>query len=171
MDDLLQVAWMDREMERWRLVGAGAEIPAYLFLNPVRLVPKKGPKLFRLVSNMRKLNKSVMTVPCIYEDLSSILKMIHPRAFFVTRDMQDGYFHVKIHPDSAPLLAFRWRSKILTHLALPFSLTQSPGIFTQVIQSLILFWRKQSLQCVAYLDDIFLTHLDLCTLLLQAQFI
>jgi len=60
LKDPLQVAWMDREMERWEKVGSGAVLSSYLFLNPVRLVEKKNSKkLFRMVSNMRKLNVHV----------------------------------------------------------------------------------------------------------------
>jgi len=65
-----------------------------------------------------------------------ILTLLKENVYFVTRDMQDGYFHVKIHPLSVLLLSFRWNKQIWTHLALPFGLSQSPGIFSMVIQTL-----------------------------------
>jgi len=120
---------------------------------------------------MRKLNSCIAPISCKYEDLSVILTLLKENAYFVTRDMQDGYFHVKIHPLSVPLLSFRWNKQIWTHLALPFGLSQSPGIFSMVIQTLPRYWRTQGIVCSSYLDDLFLTHSNQVILKEQANFI
>ena len=59
--DVEEVAWTDGEIARLCETGALVEVgeEELLAVSPIRLAPKKGPKRFRLIVNMRGVNRSL----------------------------------------------------------------------------------------------------------------
>lgn len=75
--------WINLELEHLRstgaieLVGQGKERPEFLLeVSPVFVVPKQGPKKFRLVIDLRRLNKTLPKKSFKFEGLGTILRTI-----------------------------------------------------------------------------------------------
>lgn len=158
----LERAWADREFERFLKIGAtmlSEQRPQRL--HPWHLVPKKGPKLFRLVINMISTNKYLRYVAGRYEDIKTVLEMIERDAWFMSRDMTDAYFMVHVHIDSRQYLGFVWRDKYYVWRTLLFGLGDSAGVFTSIISALVDYWRSRGLRKTSsFFDDVCWTHRD-----------
>ena len=155
--------WTDIEIARLvasgavEIVGFGVQKPAALkIISKIRLAPKKGPKKYRLVINMRPLNAACRIRSCKYEGLSTALKMLQPGWWMMSLDLKEGYFHVGVHPDCQAYMGFFWRNKWYRYKVIPFGFSHSPWVFTKVIRHMIKRWRKMGLFTLAYLDDFIL---------------
>lgn len=156
---VLERAWSDREFSRFLEIGCIMESPHRPWrLHPWHLVPKKGPKLFRLVINMISTNRYLRYVAGRYEDIRTVLSMIKRNFWFMTRDMTDAYFMVHVHKDSREYLGFVWRDKFYVWRTLLFGLSDSAGVFTSIISALVDYWRLQGLSISSFFDDLFWTH-------------
>ena len=61
------------------------------------LVPKKDGG-FRLVVDLRPINKYFPTMSTTYETLNWLKHVPHKVVFGASLDLQDGYHHVRLHP-------------------------------------------------------------------------
>lgn len=156
MNNTLEVAWVDREFHRLSSIGAVEKWATRpLRLHPVRTAPKKGPKLFRLVINMRSTNRYLRYVPGRYEDIRKVLSLLKRGSWFVTTDMTDAYFMVHFHPLSRTFVGFQWRGCYYVWRVLPFGCSDSSGVFTSLISALVDFWRSCGVSCCSFFDDVF----------------
>jgi len=115
--------------------------------------PKKGPKKFRLIVNMRRLNRTLPVRKFKMEGLGTILRLARPGDNFVTWDLKEGYFHIGIEEESTKYLGIHWDGKYYAYQVLPFGCSLSPWIFTKVMHEMVNSWRKQGLKVTFYLDD------------------
>lgn len=152
--------WFERELARLiakraiEQVGEGVRPPSELkAISYVRLAPKKGPKKFRLVVNLRPLNRFLPIRPCRYEGLHTLLHYARPGWWMVSWDLKEGYFHVSIEPRSQSFLGIFWKNRWFQYRVLPFGLSHSPAVFSAVVTSLAKYWRQQGIRVVVYLDD------------------
>ena len=156
MNNALEVAWVDREFLRLLSIGAVEKWASRpLRLHPIRTAPKKGPKLFRLVINMRSTNRYLRYVTGRYEDIRTVLSLLQRGSWFVTVDMTDAYFMVHFHPNSRTYLGFQWRGCFYVWRVLPFGCSDSSGVFTSLISALVDYWRSCGLLCCSFFDDVF----------------
>lgn len=122
-------------------------------ISSVHLVPKKGPKKFRAVVNMRGVNKG-MDVPKIkFEHLQSIIPYLVKGDWMITFDLSQGYTHLHIHPSDWDLLAFEYNGQVFVHTALPFGISVAPFLFTKVVKVMVNHWRALGIRVFHFIDD------------------
>lgn len=155
-----EIQWVTTEIERLMSVGSlefvaesDSRPPCLWEVSPVHLVPKEGPKKYRLVFNMVRTNSGLPKETCKYETFDSVLGMLGKGWFMVTLDLLDGYHHVEIEEDSRKFLGLRWLGKWYRWRALPFGGSFSPRVFTKIIRTFLKKWRKAGLFVTAYVDD------------------
>jgi hypothetical protein len=68
-------------------------------------------------------------------------------------DLSDAYLHIPIHKDSRKYLRFVHRGVVFQSKALPFGLSDSPYVLTQVIKVVLQTAQSQGVQLLGYLDD------------------
>ena len=158
-----ELEWATREIARLTEVGSlelvaeSGDRPASLWeVSPIHLVPKEGPKKYRLVYNMVRTNSGLPAETCKYETFDSVLGMLGRGWFMVTLDLQDGYHHVEIAEDSRKFLGLHWLGKWYRWRALPFGGSFSPRVFTKIVRTFLKKWRKAGLFVTAYVDDFLL---------------
>jgi hypothetical protein len=122
-------------------------------MSKIRLAPKKGPKKFRLVINMRPLNGSLPDLHVKYEGLNAALLLLQKGWWMFKCDLKEGYFHINMHPQSLPLMGFCWKKRWYRYRVLPFGLKHSPIVFSRVVRTLVKYWRSRGILVIAYLDD------------------
>jgi hypothetical protein len=158
LHDARQLEWMDKEVARLEAIRAIEEtvVGPGTVICGVHLVPKQGPKQFRMVIDQRRLNALLQRCPCrgAFSSAKEVLRKLEEHTWFASRDMQDAYFHFIVHESSRPLLTFRWRNRIWRFRVLPFGLQWSPYVFTEVMGALVRKWAEQGLLVLAYYDDL-----------------
>ena len=121
-------------------------------LSPVFLVPKRSGN-FRLILNLKRINRYIGSVHFRMETLASILPYLNPGDWTVSIDLKDAYHHVPIAAQSRDLLGFTFNGRVYRFKALPFGLKPAPRIFTRLVGCVAAFLRQRSLRIYCYLDD------------------
>ena len=151
-----EVEWADNEISR--LCGTGALVEVreseLQAVSPIRLAPKKGSKnRFRMIVNMRGVNRSLKPLTFKMEGLSTILQLVRPGDFLIKWDLREGYFHVGLGAQASSLCGIKWRGRYYRYKVLPFGCSLSPITFTKVVREMVKFFRAKGIRLVAYLDD------------------
>lgn len=121
-------------------------------ISPVFLAEKRSGG-YRLVLNVKKLNKFLPNQTFKMEGLSSILPYINSSDWAATIDLKDAYYHVPIAKESQCMLGFAVQDKHFQFRALPFGLRTAPRIFTRLIRVVAAELRKRGIKIFCYLDD------------------
>lgn len=156
-----QSEWTDKEIERLVRTGAledlgvSEEMPEGISeVSPIRLAPKAGPKRFRLVVNMRRLNAQLPVKSCHYEGVKEVRRMLTAGSWAFTFDLREGYFHHLVRVCDRRWLGIRWKGRWYRYRVLPFGLCWAPFYFTKAMREVIKFWRSKGICVLAFLDDV-----------------
>ncbi len=82
------------------------------------LVPKKDGG-FRPILDFRRLNQARMRRPFRMLTLKQILAQIQPEDWFLSVDLKDAYFHIRIAPRHRPFLRFAFEGVAYQYTVLP----------------------------------------------------
>lgn len=150
-------AWVSAEIAR--LVAEGAVVECETrprVLSNIFMVPKAGPKRFRLVVDMRGLNKTLPRRAAKQEGLREVLRLAGKGWWACSWDLASGYHQVRVRPDCQDLLGFTWEGKYYKFTVLPFGLSLSPWAFTRITRSAVARWRRMGIRVLVYIDDFIL---------------
>ena len=107
-------------------------------VNPLTVT--EGKKL-RLVIDLRKVNKYLLTPKFRYEDLRSLSEVFEQGFWFFTCDLKSGYHHVDIfHPNQQFLgfaRDFEGVTRYFTFAVLSFGLSTTCFYFTKLLRPLV----------------------------------
>ena len=123
-----------------------------LCLSPVFVVPKRSGK-FRMILNLKAINRYIRPVHFRMETLATILPMLRPGDWAVSIDLSDAYHHVPIARPSQRLLGFAFAGRVYRYRALPFGLSPAPRIFTRLVSAVAAYFREQGIRLFCFLDD------------------
>ena len=123
---------------------------------PVVLVDKKpdGPNAVpqkRICIDFRELNKVVKPQSFPIPLIDDILGNLAGSTFYSTLDLRQGFHQIKLSDESAAKTAFSCFKGKYQYNVLPFGLCNSPSIFQQMANKLLLGLEDIA---VAYLDDV-----------------
>ena len=122
------------------------------FISNIFLVPKSGGK-FRLILNLKALNKYVAYEHFKMEDMRCVRDLMSRGYYLCKLDLKDAYLSIPIHRSHRKYLQFAWKGKIYEYSALPFGLSAAPRVFTKVMKPALAQLRSAGVCLVAYLDD------------------
>lgn len=122
--------------------------------SPVLVVPRKGPKKWRVVVDFRSLNLASQGDAYPLPNIEDILQQIGASSYFSVIDMADGFHQIPMDPDDACKTAFttpyghhEWR-------VMPFGLKGAPARFQRLMDHVLI--GLQGIKCFVYLDDLVL---------------
>lgn len=115
------------------------------------LVVPKGKCDIRLVVDLRGPNKCIVRTPFKMPTLESIVSDLHGATWFSTIDLSSAFYHVVLHEDCRHLTNFFAGDTTYRFKRLPFGLCNSPDIFQEILQTVIL---ADCPGTVNYLDDV-----------------
>jgi len=118
------------------------------------VAPKKGPKKYRLVHNVRHVNKFCKPHPFRYESLKDLQAHVHGGEWMVKFDLTAGYHHIPLHESQSKYFGFEFEGNYFCWRQLFFGLTLAPYFFTMVLRAICKKWRFRGIVLVHYLDDI-----------------
>lgn len=162
-------SWIPNTQQEWevlremrdKLLRDGVVIPAESrdFVSRSRLEPKKDGG-FRLIVDLRFVNKHIASTTCKYEGLSQLEHVLRPADFMVSFDLKSGYYHVPIHRSHVRYITTELAGTLVSFQALPFGLSTAPRVFTKVMRPFVAALRKQGIRVLPYIDDFLLMSGD-----------
>ena len=137
-------------------VGAASDL-SYIVIptvvSPLGVVPKPHSDKLRLIVNLRYVNEHLVKRVLKFDGLSDIADMANKGGYSISYDLNSGYYHVALHPDSRRFVGFKWEGRYYQYNCLPFGLSTAPWVFSKVIRELVMFWRSRGINILPYLDD------------------
>ena len=123
-------------------------------ISPIFTRPKQDGS-FRLILNLKKLNRNVEFKHFKMETLRSILCLIQQNCFMAKLDIKDAYYTVPIKHSDHKLLKFRFQNKLYKFVALPNGYSEGPRLFTKLLKPILAHLRGNEICIAAYIDDLF----------------
>ena len=108
------------------------------FVSNIFVDPIKDNK-FHMILNLKKFNPFVDKVSFKMETLETILQLVTPLCFMTSVDLSDAYLLITMHISHCHFLKFSWKGTLYQFLAMPFSLTSAPHIFTKVLKAVLAY--------------------------------
>lgn len=155
--DQLQMQWLEVELSR--LIGnqTVSVVPpnqqSLVFTSPLFLVPKAGPKRFRLIHDLRVVNSGLDPPAFKMTQIDKLLPLLKLSSWLLKIDFKEAYTHVAIHPASRRWLGLRFNGLLLQQNTLPFGLSSSPFVYNLLASTVVKHLRSRGVVLVHYLDD------------------
>ena len=124
------------------------------FYSRLFVVPKPEVGKFRVIINMKPINRYIRKKSFKMEGLKDVKCLLRPGCYAGIVDLSDAYYHVKLHKKSRKFTRFIVDGQIMEYTSLPMGLTDSPRVFTRITKFVQSFLRKKAIQVVMYIDDI-----------------
>lgn len=90
------------------------------------------------------------------EDLITATRLISPKCFMASIDLEDSYLLVSLHVSYRKYFRFSFQGEIFEFTALLFGLSSAPYIFTKTMKPVVATLRERGFLSVIYLDDFLL---------------
>ena len=121
-------------------------------VSPVFTCPKKDGT-FRMILNLKKINKDVTYKHFKMDSLQSALQLISPNCFMTSVDLKDAYYSVAIANEDRIYLRFWWHDILYQFNALPNGLALAPRKFTKLLKPVFAKLRAQGYASTSFIDD------------------
>ncbi len=145
-------AVLKKEIERLVKLGVLKKINRSEWAAPTFIIPKKDGSV-RILTDFRELNKWIKRKPFPIPKIQDMLQKLEGFQFASSLDLNMGYYHIKLTPNSRRLCTIVLPWGKYEYCALPMGLCNSPDIFQEKISELF-----AGLEFVnAYIDDILVT--------------
>jgi len=123
------------------------------YISPIFLTPKSDGS-FRLILNLKALNKHMPYVHFKMDNIHSVLHLIQQDCFMTSIDIKDAYYSVPIRSSDRKYLRFMFEGRLYEYLVLPNGLSCGPRKFTKLLKPALASLRKGGTTIAAYIDDI-----------------
>uniref|UniRef100_A0A8C5M720 Gag-Pol polyprotein n=1 Tax=Leptobrachium leishanense TaxID=445787 RepID=A0A8C5M720_9ANUR len=140
------------------LIPCRSEANTPIYPVPKPLKPGDTTQRWRLVHDLRAVNKVTIPSAPIVPNPSTILATIPPDAtYFTVIDLASAFYSIDIHPDDQWLTAFTFEGKQYKWGRLPMGFHDSPTCFSQALKGKLDEWSPtEGSVLVQYVDDLLL---------------
>lgn len=132
-----------------------AEPSSGQFVSSIFLRPKPDGS-FRMILNLKNLNKFVEYNKFKMDTLHSILKLVTPGCYMATIDLRDAYYMVPIVKEHRKFLRFYWDGILYQYTCFPNGLSSAPRLFTKLMKPCYANLRLAGHTLSGYIDDTFI---------------
>ena len=131
------------------------------FVSNVLLREKQEPGNYRMILNLKHLNKFVEKHHFKMETLISTLSLVTPGCRFLSFDFSDAYYSCSVFPPHRKYLRFTFEGQLYEFTCLPNGLISAPRFFTKIMKVALSHLRNKSgITISGYLDDNILVNND-----------
>ena len=124
------------------------------FLSNIFLVPKKEKDSFRMILNLKHMNKFIQTPHFKMESIKDVQRLVQKNFRICTCDIKDAYPHFRARNDQQKLLQFQWEGQYYAFCTMPQGLANAPYVFTRICKQIAKYLRQRGVLCVFYIDDV-----------------
>lgn len=129
---------------------------------------KKGDGSYRLVQDLRAVNQRTLTRFPVVANPYTLLNQVPPAyQWYSVIDLKDAFWACSLSKESRDYFAFEWedpetgRKQQLRWTVLPQGFTESPNLFGQALEDLLLnFITEPGVKLVQYVDDLLIAGED-----------
>lgn len=125
------------------------------FISNIFLTPKQDGS-FRLIINLKELNKDILTEHFKLEDHKTVLKLLQQDNFMATIDLKDAYYLIPVDTHYRKYLRFQFEGKLYEFTCMAMGLSTAPYVYTKIMKPVVVYLREKGLTSVLYLDDFLL---------------
>ena len=122
------------------------------FISNIFIRPKKDGA-FRMILNLKPLNKFVDYHHFKMDTFRTALKLIRPGCFMASVDLKDAYYSIPIAEEDRRLLMFQWEGKYYQFTCLLNGLSSAPRIFTKILKPVYARLSSIGHTCMGHIDD------------------
>ena len=112
-------------------------------------------KKFRMILNVKELNKHVLSQHFKMETLDTCIQMMHENCFMASLDLKDAYFSIPIDEKSIKYFEFNFHGTTYAFRSLPQGFKDSPRVFTKIMKPVLAHLRNKGIFVSIYIDDIY----------------
>eukprot|EP00873_Tetraselmis_striata_P021558 jgi/Tetstr1/441822/TSEL_030038.t1 len=128
-----QLDFMATELPRFEAIGAWERGHCDRWVSGMFLVPKPGTNKWRLIIDLRELNKSCKTFTMSYETLKHLRHLLaRVGGWFVSMDLADGYYALGIREEDRDFFTVNYRGELWRLACLPMGWTGSSYYFCKL---------------------------------------
>ena len=113
---------------------------------------------FRIILNLKQLNKSVLTHHFKMDSIRNVKHMIELGCWMASVDLKDAFYSVPVHPRHHRYLKFIWDGTPYYYTCMPNGYSDAMRIFTKLLKPPFACLRKAGFPSVVYVDDTYLQH-------------
>jgi hypothetical protein len=106
---------------------------------PVGGGAKEGENKFRLMVNMKYVNRHLGQKAFKFEELKDLADLFERGDHAVSYDLLSGCYHMGLHSRSRIFVGFKWEGKYYVYNCLPFGLLTAPWVFSKVMRELVTY--------------------------------
>ena len=126
------------------------------FVSSIFLRLKKNGVDYRMILNLKELNKSIVYRHFKMDSLKTVTDLMTQGCFMASVDIKDAYYTVSIAAEHQKYLKFRWRDKLYQYTCLPNGLASASRIFTKLLKPVLSILRQKGYLSSSYIDDCYL---------------
>eukprot|EP00873_Tetraselmis_striata_P017437 jgi/Tetstr1/437701/TSEL_026356.t1 len=127
-----QLDFMATELPRFEAIGAWERGHCNKWVSRMFLVPKPGTNKWRLIIDLRELNKWCKTFTMSYETLKHLRHLARAGDWFVSMDLADGYYALGIREEDRDFFTVNYRGELWRLACLPMGWTCSSYCFCKL---------------------------------------
>eukprot|EP00873_Tetraselmis_striata_P021473 jgi/Tetstr1/441737/TSEL_029960.t1 len=127
-----QLDFMATELPRFEAIGAWERGHCNKWVSRMFLVPKPGTNKWRLIIDLRELNKWCKTFTMSYETLKHLRHLARAGDWFVSMDLADGYYALGIREEDRDFFTVNYRGELWRLACLPMGWTGSSYYFCKL---------------------------------------
>lgn len=129
------------------------------FISNVFLVEKHEKGQYRMILNLKHLNKFMEKKHFKMDTLLSTLSLVTPGCTFRSFDFSDAYYSCSVFPPHRKYLRFFFEGILYEFTCLPNGLSSAPRFFTKIVKVVLSHLRERwGVTISGYLDDNILVH-------------
>ena len=112
-------------------------------ISPIFLRLKKNGIDYRMILNLKELNKFVAYQHVKMGSLKCVTSLITQGCYMASGDTRDAYYTVPVALQHQKYLIFTWRDKLYQYTCLPNGLASAPKIFTELLKPVFKVLRQK----------------------------
>ena len=128
-------------------------VPDGFISNRLIFIRPKHDSAFRMILNLKPLNKFVDYHHFKMDTFRPTLKLIRPVCSMASVDLKDAYYFTPIAEEHRKFLMFEWKGKYYRLTCLPNGLSSAPRIFTKILKPVYARLRSTGHTCMGHIDD------------------
>lgn len=153
LEERLMKEYVDKNMKRGYITRSTSKNSVGLIF-----VPKKDTDELRVCGNYIPLNRCLKQRTHAPPPTSAYRNNILRAKWYSKYDIEEAYYHIKIHPSDQHLTTFRTPYGLFQYTVLPFGISTAPAEWQLYLESVL--WEHLGTSVTIHLDDILLFTTD-----------
>ena len=123
------------------------------YISPSFVLPKPEQRGFRLITDLRRINKHLRQRTVRYETLRDLPHLLQPKDYLLVRDLTKMFYTIPVHRQHRKFLTTRIGDQLLSYQALPMGLATSPYVAQKIMRCVLQTLRAAGCRTALYVDD------------------